>query len=175
MRTKGWLIALSAAGSLVISPVFAAQHEGEMGAQSQQTGGEQAASQQQADPEIVRSVQQSLSEQGYDAGPVDGIMGPQTKEALKEFQQAQGLDASGELNEQSLAEMGLEREAAEFAAGEVREGGESGAQPGSEAGGAPDESGMGGQGGAGGMGDSESGAGGMGGAEGGGTEGQPRY
>lgn len=127
MKVKGWLIALSTAGSLAVSPAFAAQHEGEMGAQEQQAGQAQAGS-QQASSEMVRSVQQTLSEQGYDAGPVDGIMGPQTKEALEEFQQAQGLEASGELNEESLSAMGLEREASEFAAGEVREDGASGAQ-----------------------------------------------
>lgn len=168
MKMKGWLIAVSTAGSLALSPAFAGE-QAQAGAQGQSMGSQAGA--QQASSETIRSVQQSLSEQGYDAGPVDGIMGPKTREALKEFQQAQGLDASGELNEQSLAEMGLEREAAEFAAGEVREDSETGAQPGgSSPGESPDESGMGGSGGMGGD------AGGMGGAEGGsGQPSQPQY
>jgi peptidoglycan hydrolase-like protein with peptidoglycan-binding domain len=45
--------------------------------------------------EKIKQVQQKLKDQGHDAGPVDGIMGPKTQAALKEFQSAKGLKDSG--------------------------------------------------------------------------------
>ena len=33
----------------------------------------------------VREVQQALSAAGYDPGPIDGIMGPRTKAALRKY------------------------------------------------------------------------------------------
>jgi len=33
----------------------------------------------------VRGVQQALLEAGYDPGPIDGIMGPRTKAALRKY------------------------------------------------------------------------------------------
>ena len=51
----------------------------------------------------VSQIQQALNEKGYNVGSVDGQMGPKTKSALKQFQQAQGLQASGKLDQQTLA------------------------------------------------------------------------
>jgi len=38
-----------------------------------------------ATPEHVRELQQALVKSGYDPGPVDGIMGPRTKAALRKY------------------------------------------------------------------------------------------
>lgn len=46
----------------------------------------------------VADVQQKLNDLGFDAGKPDGIMGPHTHAALKKFQKAHGLDATGELD-----------------------------------------------------------------------------
>lgn len=51
----------------------------------------------------VSQVQQALIDQGFDIGTVDGQMGPKTKAALKQFQQQKGLQASGKLDQQTLA------------------------------------------------------------------------
>jgi peptidoglycan hydrolase-like protein with peptidoglycan-binding domain len=58
-------------------------------------------------PQLVRSVQDSLQAQGIDAGSVDGIWGPRTHRALREFQDRQGLDTTGQLDAQTLAELDL--------------------------------------------------------------------
>lgn len=146
MKLRHTVLALSAAGALAAVPAFADQHSASeadaMQGASGQSGAMQQSGQQQADSETIRAVQQALSEQGHDAGPIDGIMGPQTESALEEFQQAQGLDGDGQLNAQTLSALGLEREASEFAAGEVRE--ETGAQEGGGAGSIPSDPGMGG-------------------------------
>ncbi len=43
----------------------------------------------------IRQIQKALVSAGYYKGTVDGKQGPQTKKAIKEFQQAQGLKADG--------------------------------------------------------------------------------
>ena len=57
--------------------------------------------------DTVRSVQQALNDQGYNAGPVDGEMGPNTRDALLSFQQAQGLRQTGEPDSRTLAALGM--------------------------------------------------------------------
>jgi hypothetical protein len=46
----------------------------------------------------IRQVQERLKEAGYNPGPTDGQLGPQTKDALKEYQKAQGLPQTGQLD-----------------------------------------------------------------------------
>jgi peptidoglycan hydrolase-like protein with peptidoglycan-binding domain len=58
--------------------------------------------------DVVKQVQQRLNRAGFDAGPVDGIKGPQTRSGIKGFQQAQGLSATGELDQHTLAALGLD-------------------------------------------------------------------
>jgi peptidoglycan hydrolase-like protein with peptidoglycan-binding domain len=55
-----------------------------------------------ADPS-VQQAQQALKDKGHDPGAIDGIMGPKTESALRDFQTAQGISASGTLDSQTLA------------------------------------------------------------------------
>ncbi len=43
----------------------------------------------------LRSVQAALRALGYDPGPVDGVDGPQTRDAVRAFQTASGLSSDG--------------------------------------------------------------------------------
>jgi peptidoglycan hydrolase-like protein with peptidoglycan-binding domain len=61
-----------------------------------------------AEVEQVRHVQQKLKDIGYQAGAVDGVLGPQTQSALREFQRARGLDATGRMDSKTLAELDRE-------------------------------------------------------------------
>jgi peptidoglycan hydrolase-like protein with peptidoglycan-binding domain len=45
--------------------------------------------------EAVTRLQQGLHQLGYDLGAVDGIFGPNTERAVKEFQTNNGLAADG--------------------------------------------------------------------------------
>jgi peptidoglycan hydrolase-like protein with peptidoglycan-binding domain len=72
---------------------------------SSQQGSPQQASQ---DSETVKQAQQKLSEKGHDAGPTDGMIGPKTQAALKEFQQKQGMQPSGQLDSQTLAALDID-------------------------------------------------------------------
>ncbi|MAF77174.1 MAG: hypothetical protein CME60_03370 [Halobacteriovoraceae bacterium] len=57
--------------------------------------------------EKIKRVQQALQAEGYAITSVDGIMGPQTKSALKKFQADNGLEESGRLNEKTISAMDL--------------------------------------------------------------------
>jgi hypothetical protein len=59
------------------------------------------------DSSLVRSVQLSLNQRGYDAGPADGQWGPSTESALRQFQQSRGLAQTGSLDQQTLSALGV--------------------------------------------------------------------
>jgi hypothetical protein len=61
-----------------------------------------------AGAETVRDAQEALRDKGFDVGPIDGIVGPRTQAALREFQQKEGLQASGRLDQQTLAALDVE-------------------------------------------------------------------
>ena len=46
--------------------------------------------------------------EGFNAGPVDGRLGQQAQQGLKEFQQSRGLEPSGQLDPQTIAALGLD-------------------------------------------------------------------
>ena len=62
--------------------------------------------------EDTRKVQEALKAKNYDPGPIDGRMGPKTQGALKDFQQASGLKATGQLDSQTAEKLGVEKTAA---------------------------------------------------------------
>jgi Putative peptidoglycan binding domain/LysM domain len=47
----------------------------------------------------VKGIQQRLNNLGYPAGPIDGIVGKKTRAALRTFQAAQKLDATGKIDD----------------------------------------------------------------------------
>ncbi|MEO5695671.1 MAG: peptidoglycan-binding protein [Burkholderiaceae bacterium] len=50
----------------------------------------------------VRNAQEALERNGLSVGPLDGILGPRTRAALREYQQRQRLTPSGQLDAQTL-------------------------------------------------------------------------
>ncbi len=56
----------------------------------------------------VRRLQRRLKAAGFDPGPIDGIFGPATRTALKQYQTAQGLSVTGELDPSTRQALGLE-------------------------------------------------------------------
>ena len=77
-----------------------------------QAGAQGAQQQPQAQsPEVVKQAQQALKEKGIDAGPVDGQWGPLTQQGVKQFQQQNQIQATGQLDQQTLASLGIEQSA----------------------------------------------------------------
>jgi peptidoglycan hydrolase-like protein with peptidoglycan-binding domain len=58
-----------------------------------------------ADVEVQRA-QKALKQSGHDPGPIDGVNGPRTTSALKAYQQANGLEATGQLDDATRAKLG---------------------------------------------------------------------
>jgi peptidoglycan hydrolase-like protein with peptidoglycan-binding domain len=66
-----------------------------------------AAGQQALAPDMVRDIQRTLGAKGYDTGAVDGVYGAGTEQAVRKFQRDQKLSATGQLDTQTLAALGL--------------------------------------------------------------------
>lgn len=58
-------------------------------------------------PQAVQLVQQQLRQQGAYTGRPDGIWGADSQAALERFQQAHGLRVTGELNQATVATLGI--------------------------------------------------------------------
>ena len=52
-----------------------------------------------------RRIQTALKNAGYYAGSVDGKVGPQTKQAIKEFQRTHGLSADGKVGPKTWTQL----------------------------------------------------------------------
>jgi peptidoglycan hydrolase-like protein with peptidoglycan-binding domain len=59
---------------------------------------------------FISKVQEKLRESGFDAGPVNGDFGAKTQAALAQFQLSRTIPASGQLDDQTLAELGVKRD-----------------------------------------------------------------
>ena len=70
---------------------------------------------------FITQVQEKLRQLGFDAGPANGDFGAKTQAALGQFQLANGLPVSGQLDDRTLAELGVQREAAQASAGATTE------------------------------------------------------
>jgi len=55
----------------------------------------------------VRDLQQRLDTKGFSPGPIDGVMGPRTKNAIREFQQANNLPVTGKPTMETMDHLGL--------------------------------------------------------------------
>src|SRR6266480_1725244 len=64
-----------------------------------------------ADP-TVEATQEELAQQGYYNGPVDGIFGPTTRDAVAKYQTANHLNVTGSLSPDTMQSLGLPQPAA---------------------------------------------------------------
>jgi len=55
----------------------------------------------------ITKVQEALKNEGYTISSVDGVMGPETRSALKKYQSENGLEESGRLNEKTISAMNI--------------------------------------------------------------------
>lgn len=58
---------------------------------------------------VVVQVQERLARAGYYHGRVDGVMGSQTRSAIRAYQRAHAMRVDGMINDQLLGTMGLRR------------------------------------------------------------------
>ena len=50
----------------------------------------------------VRSAQQALMDKGFNPGPIDGVQGPRTTAAVRDFQQKENLTVTGQLDAETM-------------------------------------------------------------------------
>lgn len=55
----------------------------------------------------MRRAQERLKSAGFDPGPADGVFGSKTRAALRQYQTAQGLPATGTLDEPTRKALGV--------------------------------------------------------------------
>ena len=93
-----WKMTMAAAlaGLMVAAPAFAQSTTARRKA-AMATGDEQ-----------VKAAQQALKDKGHDPGGVDGKMGPKTQAALRDFQNAQGIQATGHLDAKTMQSLGMD-------------------------------------------------------------------
>ena len=57
----------------------------------------------------VSEAQQALKDKGFDPGAVDGVMGHNTRAAIKKYQESQHLSADGRLGSKTLDSLGVKQ------------------------------------------------------------------
>jgi peptidoglycan hydrolase-like protein with peptidoglycan-binding domain len=100
------------AGALVCTltlSAWAAEEKKAPPAKAEKMGEMEKKAEMTAGSEETRKVQEALKAKGNDPGPIDGRMGPKTRAALKEYQQASGLKATGQLDSQTAEKLGVDK------------------------------------------------------------------
>ncbi len=73
-------------------------------AQSQE---EAKASHPMVSSSTVKKAQERLKEKGYYEGNIDGVLGPNTREALRRYQEKESLNANGRLTHETAEHLGI--------------------------------------------------------------------
>lgn len=59
-------------------------------------------------PRFVREAQRALRDLGYQPGPLDGVVGPRTKQALVRYQQAERIQVTGRLDSETMVRLDIQ-------------------------------------------------------------------
>jgi peptidoglycan hydrolase-like protein with peptidoglycan-binding domain len=106
VRKLSYLL-LASATAVSFSAIAAGNQKQSQGQSDQTQAQSSQSSQNSQSPDTVKQAQQKLSAAGMDSGPADGRLGPKTQAAVKEFQQSKGIQASGKLDQKTLAALGV--------------------------------------------------------------------
>jgi peptidoglycan hydrolase-like protein with peptidoglycan-binding domain len=58
----------------------------------------------------VAAMQQAVKDKGFDPGAVDGIEGPKTASALKDYEKSENVTMTGKLYPGTAAKLGMKRQ-----------------------------------------------------------------
>ena len=114
VRNLGMLLALSSVAVLPACSMFGggSSSQSRAGSSSNYAAAQppppppQVAEQQQAmTPDTVRQVQQTLQQQGLYKSRIDGVWGPGTQAAVRTYQQQHNMNATGQLDQETLASL----------------------------------------------------------------------
>lgn len=58
----------------------------------------------------IKTAQQALRDKGYDPGPIDGVMGAQTRRAIGQYQKAEDMPVTRHLDDRTAGKLGVQPE-----------------------------------------------------------------
>ena len=92
-------LALFIVGSIVVSL-------GSAGGPAEASGPAHAAG-ATSQPRFIREAQRALGELGYRPGPIDGVVGPRTRDALARYQRSQKIPETGYLDVETMVRLDI--------------------------------------------------------------------
>ena len=110
MKRKVLLLAILCSGGLLISSLSLAVEVGNNANSAQ----EMKMDVPQLSMEQISEMQRLLSQQGYDVGMADGVIGDETREAIRQFQEAHQLTITGAPNAETLRVLAPSAEQQQF-------------------------------------------------------------
>ena len=91
-------------GSIMMS-LGSAGGAGEASGPAHAAGGPPAGATSQ--PRFIRDAQRALGELGYRPGPIDGVVGPRTRDALARYQRSQKIPETGSLDAETMVRLDI--------------------------------------------------------------------
>jgi peptidoglycan hydrolase-like protein with peptidoglycan-binding domain len=58
----------------------------------------------------IKKAQETLRDKGFDPGPIDGVMGSQTRKAISQYQKSENLPDTGHLDADTAGKLGVGQE-----------------------------------------------------------------
>ena len=89
-----------------------AQKPGRMGKSGAESAGTKQSQAERWAAQDVKKVQEALKGKGHNPGSMDGVIGPQTRQAIRAFQNANGLKVTGRLDSETAEKLGIAKASA---------------------------------------------------------------
>jgi len=86
-----------------------AQKPGRMEKSGAENAGDKQGDREKWAMQDVKKAQEALKNTGHDPGSMDGVMGPRTRQAIRGFQNANGLKETGRLDAETAKKLGVEK------------------------------------------------------------------
>ena len=71
-------------------------------------GGKESRSAGKWSKDKVKAIQEALKTKGFDPGEPDGVLGPKTGQALRDFQKSQNLQVTGRIDNKTASALGVD-------------------------------------------------------------------
>lgn len=101
------VLPLALIGALAVGTAYAAGESSSQTESGGQSGAMSSSHHQHMSQSEVKQIQGKLKQQGYDVGTVDGRLGKNTEQALRQFQEDKGIQATGRPDKQTLAALNV--------------------------------------------------------------------
>jgi hypothetical protein len=93
-------------------PVSASEKPGSSGISRSEGTGTQAGTESRGagkwSKDKVKAIQEALKSKGFDPGAADGVVGPKTGQALRDFQKSQNLQVTGRIDDKTASALGVD-------------------------------------------------------------------